>query len=229
MTSGMTATTPSVTGLYVGASGFSYPSWKPGFYPAGTPAPEFLRLYSARLPSVELNNTGYKLPSEASFRTWAEQTPPGFRFAVKMSRQITHAGRLDLVGTFCERVRLLGDRLGPILVGFPDERPRDDGMLRLLLDSVDPELEYAFDFRHPTWDGVEAPIVRVGALDADAPFRYLRLREPPYDDEALAAWAGRIAPLLARGVDVYAYFRHEDEPTAPRYAERLRELVAARL
>lgn len=71
--------------------------------------------------------------------------------------------------------------------------------------------------------------MRVGALDADAPFRYLRLREPPYDDEALAAWAGRIAPLLARGVDVYAYFRHEDEPTAPRYAERLRELVAARL
>jgi uncharacterized protein YecE (DUF72 family) len=228
ITSGMTATSPSVTGLYVGASGFSYPSWTPAFYPAGTGASEFLRLYSARLPSVELNNTGYKLPSEASFRKWAEQTPPGFRFAVKMSRQITHGGRLELVGTFCERVRLLGDRLGPILVGFPDERPRDDGMLRLLLDSLDPELAYAFDFRHPSWDEVDAPIVRVGALEAEQPFRYLRLREPPYDDVALAGWAQRIAPLLAEGLDVHVYFKHEDEPTAPQYAERLRELVIAR-
>ena len=67
--------------------------------------------------------------------------------------------------------------------------------------------------------------VRVNNLDATAPFRYLRLREPPYSDVALREWAGRIRPLLADGIEVYCYFRHEDEPTAPQYAERLRELA----
>ena len=59
-TSGMTATATRVTGAYVGASGFSYPSWKPGFYPADAKPPEFLRRYAERLPSVELNTTGYR-------------------------------------------------------------------------------------------------------------------------------------------------------------------------
>src|SRR5262249_4051269 len=70
--------------LYVGSSGFSYPSWKPDFYPAGTKAGDFLRTYSERLSTVELNTTGYRLPDEAQFRRWAEETPDGFRFAVKM-------------------------------------------------------------------------------------------------------------------------------------------------
>jgi uncharacterized protein YecE (DUF72 family) len=143
-----------------------------------------------------------------------------------MSRRITHFGGLDLVPTFCERARLLGERLGPVLVQFPPTRTRDDGLLRLLLDSLDPELEYAFEFRHESWAGADVP-VRVNSLEGAAPFRYLRLREPPYDDEALRGWAGRLRPLLEGGVRVYAYFKHEDEPSAPRYAERLLELVAA--
>jgi uncharacterized protein YecE (DUF72 family) len=98
--------------------------------------------------------------------------------------------------------------------------------VRLLLGSMDPGLRVAFDLRHASWDGIEpvlaeAGAVRVNALEGDAPFRYLRLRDPPYDDDALAAWAGRARPLLAAGTDVYCYFKHEDEPTAPRYAERL--------
>ena len=231
MTSGVTAIEPSVTGLYVGTSGFSFPTWKGGFYPADAKPPDFLRLYAERLPSVELNNTFYRLPAETTFRRWAETTPAGFRFAVKMTMSITHWGRLDEIGTFCERVRVLGDRLGPILVRAHDSRPRDDGFLRLLLGSVDPELRLAFDLRDPSWDGVEpvlaeAGAVRVNGIEADAPFRYLRLREPPYDDASLATWARRLAPLVARGVDVSCYFKHEDEPTAPRYAERLLELAA---
>jgi uncharacterized protein YecE (DUF72 family) len=211
---------------YVGTSGFSYASWKPGFYPAGTTSKEFLRYYAERLPSVELFGTFYRLPSESQLEAWAEQTPPGFRFAVKMSRQITHFGRLDLVGTFCERVRALGDRLGPIRVQFPENRPRDDGALELLLGSLDPELRYAFEFRHPTWEGVDvSPHPLVGDLDGDAPFRYLRLREPPYDDESLRVWAELLRPRLAAGVEVYAYFKHEDEPDAPRYAAQLLELL----
>ena len=220
----MTATSPSVPGAYVGTSGFSYPTWRPGFYPAGSPPREFLRLYAERLPAVELNTTFYGLPSEEQLAEWAAATPPAFRFAVKVSRQITHFGRLELLPTFCERVRALGDRLGPLLVQLPPTRPRDDGLLRLLLDSIDPDLRPAFEFRHPSWDGVEVP-ARVGSLDGAGPFRYLRLREPPYDEAALAGWAGRIAAALADGVEVYAFFKHEDEPTGPRYAARLLELL----
>jgi uncharacterized protein YecE (DUF72 family) len=220
----MVATPASLTGAYVGTSGFGYPSWKGGFYPEKAKPSEFLAFFAARLPSVELNTTFYDLPAEEQFREWARQTPPEFRFAVKMSRRITHFGRLELIPTFCERVRLLGDRLGPILVQFPETRTRDDGLLRLLADSLDPELEYAFEFRHQSWAGAEVPL-RIDSFDGDASFRYFRLREPPYDDEYLRAWAERFRPLLADGTRLYCYFKHEDEPTAPHYAKRLLELL----
>jgi uncharacterized protein YecE (DUF72 family) len=213
--------------LYVGSSGFSYASWKPDFYPPGTKAGDFLRSYAERLPTVELNATFYRLPSEEQLCSWAAQTPDGFRFAVKMSRQITHFGRVDGIATFCERAKAMGDRLGPILVQFPPSKLRDDGLLRLFLDSLDPELRYAFEFRHESWAGVDLQgHALVGSLSGDAPFRYLRLREPPYDEAALTDWAGRIRPVLDEGIDVFAYFKHEDEPTAPAYALRLAELAS---
>jgi uncharacterized protein YecE (DUF72 family) len=223
-TSGMTATTASVPGLYVGTSGWSYPTWRGGFYPEKARPAEFLRFYSERFSSVELNTSFYQLPAEEQFRAWAEQTPPDFRFAVKMTGRITHSGRLGLVGTFCERVRLLGERLGPVLVQLPETRPRDDGFLALLLGSLDPELEVAFEFRHESWAGADVPVT-VNSLEGEAPFRYLRLREPPYDDAALKALAERLRPLLDRGIRIYCYFKHEDEPTGPAYAERLLELL----
>jgi uncharacterized protein YecE (DUF72 family) len=213
--------------LYAGTSGFSYPTWKPEFYPAGTPQKDFLRSYAERLPSVELNATFYQLPSEERLRGWAEQTPSDFRFAVKMNRRATHFGDLSVVGTFCERVRVLGDRLGPILVQLPPSRPRDDGWLELMRASLDPELEYAFEFRNESWAGVQG-VQLVNALEDEAPFRYLRLREPPYDEAALAAWAGTFQPLLEAGTRLYVYFKHEDEPLAPRYAARLAELLSTR-
>ena len=204
--------------LYVGSSGFSYASWKPDFYPTGTRAGDFLRTYAERLSTVELNTTGYRLPEEAQFRRWAEETPDGFRFAVKMP----HPNRL---APFTERVRVLGERLGPVRIVI--QQARDDEFLARLLDSLDPELSWALDFRHDSWAGVKTgSAVAINALEGDAPFRYLRLREPPYDDAALAAWAERIRPVLAEGVDVFVYFKHEDEPTAPGYALRLGELVS---
>jgi uncharacterized protein YecE (DUF72 family) len=220
----MVATPASLAGAYVGTSGFSYPSWRGGFYPETTKPAEFLDRYAERLPSVELNTTFYQLPSEDQMRRWAAQTPPDFRFAVKANRRITHGGRLELLPTFVEQVRALGERLGPILVQLPETRTRDDGFLQLLLGSLDPELECAFEFRHESWAGAAVP-VRVNSLDADAPFRYLRLREPPYDEAALRGWADRLQPLLDRGLRVYVYFKHEDEPTAPLYARRLLELL----
>ncbi len=219
-----------LTTPYVGTSGFAYPSWRGGFYPSDAKPADFLRLYAERLPSVELNNTFYQLPSEDRLASWAGSTPEAFRFAVKMSRRITHFGRLESIPTFCARLRVLAGRLGPVLVQFPPTRPRDDGFLSLFLDSLDPGLRYAFEFRHASWAGsrdllAERGFPLVGSLDGEATFRYLRLREPPYDDAALAAWAARLARLLAQGIEVYAYFKHEDEPTAPLYAERLLELA----
>jgi uncharacterized protein YecE (DUF72 family) len=220
----MVATPASVTGAYVGTSGFSYAPWRGGFYPAKAKPSEFLEFFSARLPSVELNTTFYQLPSEEQLRHWAAQTPWEFRFAVKMSRRITHGGRFELLPTFTEQVQALGERLGPILIQFPPTRPRDDGLLRLVLDSLDPELEYAFEFRHESWAGVDVP-VHVNSFQGGASFRYFRLREPPYDDAALRAWAERFRPPLENGTRIYCYFKHEDEPSAPLYAQRLLELL----
>jgi uncharacterized protein YecE (DUF72 family) len=217
--------------LRAGASGFSFASWRPGFYPAGAKPADFLALYAARLPTVEVNGTFYRLPAAKTFETWARTVPDGFRFAVKAPRTISVFGRVDYVPDLCARVRALGDRLGPLLVRFADGRERDDAFLAGLLDAIDDDLQVALDLRDPSWDGIEPELerwgaVRVNQVDATAArFRYLRLREPPYDDDALRAEAERIAPLLAAGLDVYCYFRHEDEPTAPAYAARLLELV----
>jgi uncharacterized protein YecE (DUF72 family) len=216
--------------LYVGTSGFSYTSWRGAFYPAESRPRDFLRLYAERLPSVEVNATFYELPSEERCARWADETPPGFRFAVKMSRRITHFGRLESIPTFCERVRALEEKLGPILVQFPPGRTRDDGFLRLFLDSLDRDLEYAFEFRHESWDVDDVlaaeGVARVGSLTGRARFRYLRLREPPYTDRDLAAWAARLRPFVAGGLDIYVYFKHEDEPLAPAYAARLLRFAA---
>jgi uncharacterized protein YecE (DUF72 family) len=204
---------------YVGTSGFSYATWKPGFYPAGTKQSDFLRFYSERLNSVELNTTGYRLPEEERFRRWAEETPADFRFAVKMP----HPNRL---GAFTERIQALGERLGPVRIMI--QQARDDAFLARLLSTLDPALEWAFDFRHESWTGAETgPAAVVDALEGEASFRYIRLREPPYSDKQLLEWAERLAPLLAEGKRLYVYFKHEDEPLAPRYAARLIELLSA--
>jgi uncharacterized protein YecE (DUF72 family) len=217
----VTATAASVPGLYVGTSGWSYPTWRPDFYPGGTKPEDFLRYYSERFPTVELNTTGYRLPREELFERWAEQTPAGFVFAPKLNAH----SRSDF-GTFAERVGLLGERLGPIRVLI--NAARDEGLLALVLGSFDPAVSLAFDFRHESWEGLDLPAnaVRVGSLEGAAPFRYLRLREPPYDDAQLEQWATKLRPLLDEGLRVYCYFMHEDEPTAPSYAKRLLELLA---
>jgi uncharacterized protein YecE (DUF72 family) len=210
----------SLAGVHVGTSGWSYPSWKPGFYPAGTDSKAFLGFYAERFSTVELNTTGYRLPGEGQFERWAEQTPPGFSFAPKLA-----GNRPKLLAEFGPRVRALGDRLGPIRVQLISAR--DEGMIELILGSLDPGLLVAFDLEHPSWDGIEprlaaAGAVRVNDLEHDAPFRYVRFRDPPYDEEQLQTWAAR---LRAVHVPLFAYFRHEDEPTAPAYARRLLELL----
>jgi len=208
--------THTLSRVSVGTSGWSYPSWRPGFYPAGLDPSGFLAFYAERFRTVELNTTGYRIPGVEQFRRWAEQAPDGFEFAPKLPGH--RSGALESFGA---GVRGLGDRLGPVRVSL--KSVRDEGAIELLLGSLDPSLRVGFDLEHPSWDGIEerlatAGAVRVNDLDHPAPFRYLRRREAP--DEKLAA---RIRETSER---VYVYFRHEDEPTAPAYAERLIELLS---
>jgi uncharacterized protein YecE (DUF72 family) len=202
--------------LHVGTSGWSYPTWRGGFYPADAKPETFLSWYAERFDTVELNTTGYRLPAEDQFTRWAEQTPEGFTFAPKLPLR-----RVDRVAVFVERVTLLGTRLGPIRVQI--EQPRDEGLLTLLLGSVDPRTRIALDFRDPSWEGVELPreLAVVNDLEREAAFRYVRLREPPYAEADLEELAAR----LRDGPETWVFFRHEDEPTAPRYAARLLELT----
>ena len=206
---------PTLQRVSVGTSGWSYPSWRPGFYPAGTDPASFLAFYAERFPTVELNTTGYRLPAEDQFTRWAEQAPDGFEFAPKLP-----GNRLRGLDEFARRIGALGDRLGIVRVSM--KSPRDEGALELLLGSLDPSLRLAFDLEHPSWDGVEprlaeAGAVRVNDLDHPAPFRYLRRREDPDEDFA--------ARIRACAEPVYVYFRHDDEPDAPKHALRLLEML----
>jgi uncharacterized protein YecE (DUF72 family) len=196
--------------IHVGTSGWSYPTWRPGFYPEGTQPGDFLAHYASRFDTVELNTTGYRLPAEDQFRRWAESVPDGFTFAPKLA-----LSRLDRVPVFVERVAALGDRLGPIRVSV--QATRDEGLLSYVLGTVDPAIRLAFDFQDESWAGVQ-DVVAVNDFEAE-PFTYIRLREPPYADDDLRTLTERLRD------PAYVYFRHEDEPTAPAYAERLIELL----
>jgi uncharacterized protein YecE (DUF72 family) len=208
-----------VSGLHIGTSGWGYPTWQPGFYPAGLDRSQFLSFYAANLDTVELNATKYRLPSEEQFRSWASQVPDGFRFAVKAPEGIERR-----LSTFEDRVRCLGNRLGCVRVVV--ERPRDDGFLELFLGSVDPAIRYALDLRDPSWDGVErrlaeAGVVRVGDTTGRAGWVYVRYRELSYDDAELARIAAGLGQLDNAAIETYAFFRHGDEPRAPAGAIRV--------
>src|SRR6266508_4918425 len=145
-------------------------------------------------------------PASRSRRSWPETRP-------------------RIVAEFASRVRLLGDRLGPTRVQLISDR--DEGMLQLILGSLDPDFPVAFDLEHESWEGIEprlaaAGAVRVNDLEHEAPFRYVRFRDPPYSDEQIQEWAEKLRTVKE---PVFAYFRHEDEPSAPDYAQRLRELL----
>ena len=139
--------------IKIGTSGWSYPSWRPGFYPADLQPAEFLRFYAQRFDTVELNSTGYRLPSADQFRRWADTVPDGFEFAVKFSLV-----RLDRVTTFLERVLALGDRLGPVRVVY--EGPRDDGTVSFVEGSTPPDVRIAWDLRDESWAGADG-VLRV--------------------------------------------------------------------
>src|ERR1017187_2800552 len=141
--------------LYAGTSGFAYPAWKPGFYPAKLPAKQFLKHYAERLNCVEINYTFRRLPSASTLQSWVEATPAGFVFAVKANMRITHILRLKNAAAATELfLKMIAPlrtarRLGPILFQLPPALKCDVALLRDFLELLPADLLYAFEFRHP--------------------------------------------------------------------------------
>ena len=180
--------------------------------PTGCSRRSSSRFYAERFDTVELNATGYRLPSEDQFRRWAEAVPDGFRFAVKLPLT-----RLDRVTPFLERVAALGDRLGPVRVVV--EAARDEGLVAFVTGSAPPGAELAWDFRHESW----ATAGRGRRARQRSRRRAVPLPAPPRAAVHRRRPAAR-SPATVRA-PAYVYLRHEDEPTAPAYAARLRELL----
>jgi uncharacterized protein YecE (DUF72 family) len=219
-----------------GTSGYNYDAWKGRFYPSDLAAAKMLGYYAGRFPTVEINYTFYRKPTEKALEGWARQTPAGFRFALKAWQRITHQKRLrdctDLVTVFCATARTLGDKLGPMLVQLPPNLKKDVPLLDEFLAAWPKDLRAAFEFRHRTWfdDAVFSSLRSAGAalciadqeefetpLERTAPWGYFRLRRVEYDAAALDGWAQR---LLGAGFtdDVSVYFKHEDEAKGPELA-----------
>jgi uncharacterized protein YecE (DUF72 family) len=228
--------------LYLGTSGFAYGEWKGPFYPEGLKDREMLSYYAGRFPSVEINYTFRRQPSQKTLETWREQTPEGFAFALKAHQRITHTLRLadadDSVSMFLDRVRMLGDRLGTILFQCPPSLRFDRRLIEAFVGFLPPTTRYAMEFRHPSWEEARPILTDQGVAWCTAetdessggepswePFGYLRLRKERYSDDEIRAWAERIRPVLESGRDVYCYFKHEDKGAGPVFAERLTELI----
>ena len=227
--------------LVVGTSGFSYPEWRGSFYPQGLPAEEMLGSYSERLPSVEINNTFYRMPQPALLDGWNAKVRGDFTFALKAPRSITHIARLknaaDPVAHFLKVASTLGPRLGPILFQLPPFFRKDVGVLREFLTLLPPGLKAAFEFRHATWFDDEVAAVLGDAkaalvagdpdegeplpLLATAAFGYLRLRAPSYDLAGLQSWQARIAAQPWQ--QAFVYLKHE--VLGPAYAQALQAVA----
>jgi uncharacterized protein YecE (DUF72 family) len=221
--------------LFAGTSGWAYPTWKPGFYPADVPARAFLGYYAGQLNSVEVNYTFRKLPSPAQLQGWLDTTPPGFSFSFKAPQRITHFQRLresDIAVaefiTSLEPARTAG-KLGLLLFQLPPNFTANHARLDTFLDIPGlANLQTAFEFRHASWfsddtysilrrhnaalcvaesDDLQTPDV------ATANFLCYRLRcTGGYSEKQIAAFVQRFASL-AKESELYVYFRHEDEPT----------------
>jgi uncharacterized protein YecE (DUF72 family) len=231
--------------MLTGTSGYSYKEWMGSFYPEKTPASAMLRYYAERFPTVEINNTFYRMPDTTLLERWAQEVPEGFAFTLKAPQRITHMKRLKGVeadvAEFTRRAAVLGDRLGMLLFQLPPSLRKDLPRLRDLLDALPPGRRVAVEFRHESWqdDEVHETLRARGAAlcvtdndeDGVSPFvctsdsAYLRLRRTQYTEDDLRAWADRLrAQPLARA---YVYFKHEDEALAPRFARQLDDLWRA--
>src|SRR5215831_13163821 len=143
--------------LYAGASGYSYKEWKGSFYPAAIKPDGMLGWYSERMPTVEINNTFYRMPKKSVLESWAAQTPVHFRFAIKASQRITHMARLkaetatESLGYLYGNLASLGDKRGPVLFQLPPNMKLDLPRLNAFLDLLPDGHRATFEFRNDAW------------------------------------------------------------------------------
>jgi uncharacterized protein YecE (DUF72 family) len=217
--------------LSIGTSGWQYRDWRDSFYPAGLPQRLWLEQYATRFPTVEVNNAFYRLPERSTFEQWRDRTPADFRFAVKMSRFLTHVRRLrdpaEPVGRFLDRAAGLGDKLGPVLLQLPPTLRADLAALDETLARFPPRVRVVVEPRHDSWftDDCRRLLERHGTalcwadrrgrpvtpLWTTADFGYLRLHEgrarpwPRYGRRALRTWLERLGGVP----DGFVYFNND--------------------
>ena len=237
-------TPPQAQGsLYVGTSGFAYPEWKGSFYPADLAARKMLSYYAGVLPTVEINYTFRRRPSDAVLETWRTQTPEGFRLTLKAPQYITHIKRLtgaqDSIDEFVRMAVSLGDRLGVVLFQLPPNLKYSRELLERFLQGLPPVVRAAMEFRNETWAdpeveellaahqvavcAAETEATALARIPVTAQHVYLRLRKLDYPDDEITAWAGRVRELVESGREVYCYFKHEGGGVGPAYAKALLE------
>lgn len=222
---------------YIGTSGWHYNHWRGNFYPEKMSANDWLGYYVQNFNTVEINASFYRLPQESTWTKWRNIAPPGFCFAVKASRYITHIKRLkDSRGpleTFIERAKCLQKNLGPVLYQLPPNMQRDNDSLESFLSALSEtgkNLQHVFEFRHRSWieDSVFELLRKYNAgfcifdmpelttpLLATADFAYVRfhghedLYSSSYPDRELAEWANKIKGLPSSVKTIYAYFNND--------------------
>jgi uncharacterized protein YecE (DUF72 family) len=230
--------------VLTGTSGYSYKQWKGRFYPEKMKEAEMLGFYAGRFPTVEINNTFYRMPAPELLRKWADQTPEAFTFVLKAPQRITHQKRLGDVGPdvdyFLATSGALGSKRGPVLFQLPPYMKKDVGRLQALLERLPASPPAAFEFRHASWfDDEVREVLRgkdaalcladtdeepLGEITATAGWGYLRLRRAAYTDADLDAWAQRVR---AQPWDrAYVFFKHEDEARGPDFAATFARSVA---
>jgi uncharacterized protein YecE (DUF72 family) len=225
--------------LFIGTSGWAYPSWKPGFYPEKLAQTKFLPYYASQLNTVEVNLTFRQLLKETTAQKWINQTPENFRFGIKAHQVITHIKRLkkadEFLARFISTIEPLSraGKIGPVLFQLPPNMKADPKLLQDFLPSIPKGVQAAFEFRHESWfsDDIFSCLKqhnralcvaetedRVTPDVVTADFCYYRYRKPEYTAEERQAMLRRMQDHLAHGRDAYAYFKHEETPQGAIYA-----------
>jgi uncharacterized protein YecE (DUF72 family) len=239
--------------IHIGTSGWHYKHWRGSFYPEHLKTQDWLKHYSHRFNTVELNNSFYQLPTKSSFETWRDDSPGDFLFAVKGSRFITHMKKLkdasSSTASFFEAAEHLQEKLGPVLFQLPPRWRVNVERLKEFLTSIPRDHRYAFEFRDESWYVEEVfetlkthnaalCIHDLGAsqspLELTADFTYVRFHGPTeakyagsYSIPTLKSWAKRFQGWAQNLTAVYAYFNNDIGGFAPRNAEKLKELLDA--
>jgi uncharacterized protein YecE (DUF72 family) len=230
----------SFMSVWIGTSGYNYPEWKGSFYPDTLPAAKMLPYYAERFPTVEINYTFYRMPTEKIVAGWNCATPDRYALTLKAPKRITHDARLrncaDRVQQFLEAAATLGPKLGALLFQLPPNLKKDVTLLDDFLSAFPPRVRAAFEFRHASWfdeaiyerlrtrqmalciadsEKLSTPVVATGA------FGYYRLRDEGYTPDDIARWADVVRNDALDGRDVFVYFKHEEEGKGPEFARRL--------